>query len=52
MNDVWVIMTPFKHGVAAVLVVRNNQSLKGPIVVTHCQNEADVKIQMDIDSHI
>ena len=30
----------------------NNQSLKGAVVVTLCQNEADVKFQMEIDSHI
>ncbi len=27
---------------------RNNQSLKGAVVVTHCQNEAEVKFQMDM----
>ncbi len=32
--------------------MHNNQSLKGAVVVTLCQNEADVKFQMDIDSHI
>ncbi len=31
---------------------RNNQSLKGATVVTHCQNEAEVKFQMDIDQQI
>ncbi len=34
------------------MIARNNQSLKGAVVVTLCQNEADVKCQMDIDSHI
>ena len=29
-----------------------SQLLKGAVVVTLCQNEADVKCQMDIDSHI
>ena len=29
-----------------------NQSLKAAVLVTLCQNEADVKFQMDIDSHI
>ena len=33
-------------------IERNNQSLKGAFVVTLCQNETDVKCQMDIDSHI
>ena len=28
---------------------RNNHFLKGAVVVTLCQNEADVKFQMDID---
>ena len=31
---------------------RLSQLLKGAVVVTLCQNEADVKCQMDIDSHI
>ncbi len=31
---------------------RNNQSLKGAVVVNLRQSEADVKCQMDIDSHI
>ena len=31
---------------------RNYQSLKGAVAVTLCQNEADVKCQMDIDSQI
>ncbi len=31
---------------------RHNQSLKGAVVVTHCQNEAEVKFQMEIDRHI
>ncbi len=31
---------------------RNNQSLKGAVVVTLCQNDTDVKCQMDIDFHI
>ena len=26
--------------------------LKGAVVVTHCQNEAEVKCQMDIDQYI
>ena len=30
----------------------NNQSLKGAVVVTFCQNEAKVKFQMDIDQLI
>ncbi len=30
---------------------RNYHSLKGAVVVTLCQNEADVKCQLDIDSH-
>ncbi len=29
-----------------------SQILKGAVVVTRCQNEADVKCQMDIDSQI
>ncbi len=29
-----------------------SQTYKGAVVVTLCQNEADVKFQMDIDSHI
>ena len=29
-----------------------SQLLKGAVVVTLCQNEADVKCQMDIDSSI
>ncbi len=29
--------------------MHNNQSLKGAVVVTLCQNEAEVKFQMDID---
>ncbi len=28
------------------------QILKGAVVVTLCQNEAEIKIQMDIDHHI
>ena len=32
--------------------LRNNQSLKEAVVVTHCQNEAEVKIQMEFDHHI
>ena len=35
-----------KHG------KRLSQLLKGAVVVTFCQNEAEVKCQMDIDSHI
>ncbi len=31
---------------------RNNQSLKGAVIVTLCQKEADVKFQMDIESHV
>ncbi len=31
---------------------RLSQLLKGAVVVNLCQNEADVKCQMDIDSHI
>ncbi len=31
---------------------RNNQSLKGAVVAVLCQNEAEVKFQMDIDHHI
>ena len=31
---------------------RLSQLLKGAVVVTLCQNEAEVKCQMDIDSHI
>ena len=31
---------------------RNNQSLKGAVDVTHGQNEAEVKCQMDIDQYI
>ena len=31
---------------------RLSQLLKGAVVVTLCQNEADVKCQMDIDSSI
>ncbi len=31
------------------LVYRNNQSLKGAVVVTLCKNEADVKFPMEID---
>ncbi len=31
---------------------RNNQSLKGAVVETHCQNEAEVKIQMEFDDHM
>ena len=31
---------------------RNNQSLKGAVVMTHCQSEAEVKFQMDIDHQI
>ena len=30
---------------------RNNQSLKGAVVVTHCQNEAELKFSMEIDHH-
>ncbi len=33
-------------------IVRLSQLLKGAVVVTLCQNEADVKCQMDIDSSI
>ncbi len=32
--------------------LRLSQLLKGAVVVTLCQNEADVKCQMDIDSSI
>ena len=32
--------------------VCNNQSLKGAVGMTLCQNEAEVKFQMDIDNHI
>ncbi len=31
---------------------RLSQVLKGAVGTTICQNEADVKCQMDIDSHI
>ena len=30
---------------------RNNQSLKGAVVGTHCQNEAELKLSMEIDQH-
>ena len=33
-------------------VQRLSQLLKGAVVVTLCQNEAEVKCQMDIDCHI
>ncbi len=32
--------------------IRNNQSLKGAVVVTLCQNEAEVEFQMDNHHHI
>ncbi len=32
--------------------MRLSQLLKGAVVVTLCQNEAEVKCQLDIDSHI
>ena len=35
-----------------VFYMRNNQSMKGAVVVTFSQNEEDVIFQMDIDSHI
>ena len=38
--------------VVQIDMVRNNQSMKGTVVVVLCQNEADVKFQMDIDHHM
>ncbi len=35
-----------------LLDVRNNQSLKGAVGTTLCQNEADLKISMEIDHQI
>ncbi len=32
--------------------MRNNQSLKGAVVATHCQNEAELKFSMEIDHQI
>ena len=40
------------QGVSYIYVMRLSQLLKGAVVVTLCQNEAEVKCQMDIDSHI
>ena len=41
------------HWLSPTLTVpRNNQSLKGAVVVVLCQNEAEVKCQMDIYQHI
>ncbi len=35
----------------SVQLQRNYQSLKGAVVVTHCQNEAELKFSMEIDHH-
>ncbi len=39
-------------GKGSQAIIRLSQLLKGAVVVTLCQNEADVKSQMDIDSSI
>ena len=54
-QDYFQIITSLQHWIKFVHFLymdRNYQSLKGAVVMTLCQNEADVKCQMDIDFQI
>ncbi len=50
VSDTWQIFLSQCHN--RVGVIRLSQLLKGAVVVTLCQNEKDVKCQMNIDSSI